>query len=338
MPSQRAFDHVLVTGGAGFIGSHLVPLLTGMGARVTVLDDLSSPAAPGVRPVSELPGVRLVQGSVCDARLVEQLVSECDGVVHLAAVVGVRRVLENPLRTLAVLTEGTTHVLHAATRHRRRVVYTSSSEVYGRGVALPFSESDAVLLGPPHAARWTYAVGKLHGEMLGLQLARREGLSFLAARMFNVAGPGQRADQGMVLPSLAAAAVAGRPLVVHAPGTQRRCYTHVADAAHLLLRLLVEVMEESVLVNVGSEQVASTAELAARVVAHAGTAAPVHFVDPAEVMPPGFEDIPHRAPNLAVLDRLLGAREYRSLDTIVADAVAAARQARSGTPAVAATG
>jgi len=317
-----------VTGGAGFLGSHLCRLLSDACVQTAVLDDLSSPAGPGVAPAASIPGVELVTGSVCDAALVDRLVAGCEAVVHLAAVVGVRRVLEDPVRTLDVNIGGTTNVLEAAARHGRRVVYTSSSEVYGRGVRLPFTESDPLVMGPPHVSRWTYALSKLHGEMMGFELSRRDGMPFVAARMFNVVGPGQRADQGMVLPRFAQAALAGRPLQVHAPGTQRRCYLHAADAARILWRLLCEGPDGPLVVNVGSTQTASVLELAHRIRELARSDSPVDLVEAAEVMPPGFEEVSERVPSLDVLRSLLGAESLVPLEDTLREIVEAARTAR----------
>lgn len=312
---------VLITGGMGFIGRHLSQAAIDAGADVTVLDDASSPAGAGSPPLH--PAVRTVTGSVLDHAVVSRAIQGMDLVFHLAAVVGVQRVLQDPLLTLAVNTDGAGVVLHTAAAAGAKVVYTSSSEVYGAGDGRPFSEDDVLHLGPAHVSRWSYAVSKLHGEMLGLALAQQQGLRFVAARMFNVVGPGQRADQGMVLPRFVEAALAGEPLTLDAPGTQQRSLLHVADAAGLLWKLGLRSGHDPVIVNVGSPHIVTMRDLADQVVQACQSTSPIVLTNAQERLPAGFAPVNVRVPDLARLQALVGPLALRSLQTIVADTVAA---------------
>ncbi len=316
---------VLITGGAGFIGSHLSAYAFAQGARVVVLDDLSSPPGPGIVSGAELPGIEFMHGDVRDAELVDRLVEACDVVVHLAAVVGVRRVLEDPLRCIEVNDKGSTSVLYAAARHGRPVLYGSSSEVYGGGGPAPFREDGPLLIGPPGVARWVYASGKLHGEMLGFSLARAKGLPFMAVRMFNIAGVGQSAEQGMVLPSFVRWALAGEPLCVFSPGTQRRSFMYVGDAVRIIWQLLGLIGPEPRVLNVGNPRPTAIVALAGRVKALSGSASPVTVVDPATVLPAGFGEILDRVPDCERLHDLVGEVCHTPLDTIIAEVVGALR-------------
>jgi UDP-glucose 4-epimerase len=312
---------VLITGGMGFIGRHLSQAAITAGAEVTVLDDASSPAGAGSPPLHS--DIRTISGSVLDRDVVARAVTGADLVFHLAAIVGVHRVLEDPLLTLAVNTDGASNVLHAAAAAGAKVVYTSSSEVYGAGDGRPFSEDDVLHLGPAHISRWSYAVSKLHGEMLGLALAQQLGLRFVAARMFNVVGPGQRADQGMVLPRFVEAALAGQPLTLDAPGTQQRSLLHVTDAAALLWKLGQRAGQQPVIVNVGSPHIVTMRELADQVVRACHSASPIVLTNAQERLPAGFAPVNVRVPDLSRLQSLVGPLALQSLQAIVADTVAA---------------
>ncbi|MCB9521028.1 MAG: NAD-dependent epimerase/dehydratase family protein [Myxococcales bacterium] len=326
MSASHRFSRVLITGGEGFVGSHLAAHALAAGAEVTTLDDGSSIGGTGV-PQHTMPGARLtaVRGSVLDRDCVNALVADADAVFHLAARVGVRRILVDPLATLDVNTIGTQNVLEACADRGVPVLYTSSSEVYGHGACVPFTESDPILLGSPDQTRWGYAVSKLHGELLGFALAAHRGLPFVAVRLFNVVGPGQRADQGMVLPRFVASAVAGEPIVVHGPGTQRRSFIHAADVADALWSLLGSHEGPAELVNVGSGDWISIHDLAERVRSVVGSESPIRIVDPDRVMPHGFVEVTDRWPNLERLRARVGQRQLVPLDTIIGQIAAATR-------------
>ncbi|MHC4377133.1 MAG: NAD-dependent epimerase/dehydratase family protein, partial [Planctomycetota bacterium] len=280
---SAAGRHLLVTGGAGFIGSHLTDRWLAAGGRVTVLDDLSTGRLSNLTSAREH-GDRLefVRGSVLDAERVERCVAAADQVAHLAAVVGVARVCAQPERTLEVNSEGSRLVLEACARFAKPVIYASSSEVYGDSPRRPFREDQPLEIGSPQIPRWSYAISKAHGEALADALARDAGLRVTTVRFFNTTGPRQDPRSGMVLPRFVARALAGEPLEVYGDGAQTRSFCHVADTVEALMRLLVGERYGHVL-NIGSDRELSIAELAERVVARLGSSSPVRVRAYAEV-------------------------------------------------------
>jgi UDP-glucose 4-epimerase len=315
---------VLVTGGAGFLGSHLSERLAARGDLVVALDDLSTGRRENL---GAIPGA-LALGSVLDAELVERLVAECDLVVHLAAVVGVRRVVARPGETLEVNVRGTELVLSAAARRGTPVVLASSSEVYGDRARVPFREDDDVVLGPPDSPRWSYACSKAVGEWRALAWHREAGLPVVVVRFFNVVGPRQVGDHGMVLPRLAAQAARGEPLTVHGDGLQTRCFCHVEDAVEAVVRLADAARAPHVrgrVFNVGAEREVTIRALAARVRALSGADVPIEHVPHEAVFGPRFTDPRRRVPDLARLERAIGFRPGDGLDRAAQEALTEAR-------------
>ncbi len=308
----------LITGGAGFIGSHLVEALIARGDEVAVLDDESTGRSENLRAVAGNVRLSRVRGSVTDEATVATAIGACDRVVHLAAAVGVRRILEAQVDSIAVNVIGTELVLrHAATR-ATPVFLASSSEVYGKGVAAPFREDDDALLGATSRHRWSYACGKMLDEFLALAFWRERGLPVRIGRFFNTTGPRQSARFGMVLPRLCRAALTGGPLEVHGDGTQTRCFLHVADCVAAVLALLDCDAAIGEVVNIGSRHEVAIGELARMVAAQAGTGAAIRLVPYAEAFPQGgFEDLRRRVPDVSKLTRLTGWRESHDLAGIV---------------------
>jgi UDP-glucose 4-epimerase len=318
---------VLVTGGAGFVGSRLVERLAEGGALVDVLDDLSTGGVRNLEAAQRLGRVSLVRGDVRDRELVGDLVREADAVFHLAGAVGVRRVAEDPVDTWSRNVEGTASVLAACARLGTRCLIASTSEVYGTTATGVLAE-DAVVTVAPTARRDVYAVSKLAGESLALAMHRASMLPVTVARLFNVVGPRQSERYGMVLPRFARAAVRGEPLPVHGDGRQSRCFLHVDDATRALVALVATPAAEGLVVNVGSDEEVEVGDLARRVVAAAGTDAPIRCVPFADVYGAGFVDPPRRRPDLRHLVRLTGFVRQRSLADAIAGAVANARADR----------
>ncbi|MEW6074370.1 MAG: SDR family NAD(P)-dependent oxidoreductase [Planctomycetota bacterium] len=314
--------HTLVTGGAGFIGSHTCERLVAAGERVTALDDLSTGSAANVAELEGSGRFRLVEGAVTDAALVEELVAEADAVVHLAAVVGVRLVLEEPLRTLETNVLGTSVVLRAAARRRIAVLVASSSEVYGPAAIPPLAEDDPVHLGPAHETRWTYARSKATAEALAFAHVRVHGLPVVVVRLFNTVGPRQSGRYGMVLPRFAAQALAGAPITVYGDGRQTRSFLHVRDAVEACRRLLATPAAHGRVVNVGSEEEVAIGDLAAMVRAAAGSRSPIVHLPHREAYGVDFVDFPRRRPATARLAALTGFRATVPLAAIVREAVA----------------
>jgi UDP-glucose 4-epimerase len=317
---------VLVTGGAGFLGSHLVDRLRANGHAVRVLDDLSTGSLANLAAHEGDPGVEVVRGDVRDGTVVDAAASGREVVFHLAAAVGVRLVADDPVGTWSRNVEGTARVLAACAREGARCVVASSSEVYGPRAAGLLREDDPVSLDPV-ARRDVYAVSKAAGESLALARHRASLLPVTVARLFNVVGPRQADRYGMVLPRFARAAAAGEPLTVHGDGRQTRCFLHVDDAVDALIALGRCAASEGLVVNVGGDRETSILDLARVVVARARTGSAIRFVPFSEVYGEGFVDPPSRRPDGSRLARLVGFAPRRTLERAVDDVLAAFRGA-----------
>jgi UDP-glucose 4-epimerase len=316
---------ILVTGGAGFIGSHRCERVLGRGDEVVCLDDLSTGRPENLAECRAHARFELVHGSVLDERTVERCVAGVDGVCHLAARVGVRLVLEEPTATLGDNVLGTRLVLAAAARRGARVLFASSSEVYGRNESPPFAEDGPLLSGATQEPRWSYACSKAMGESLAFAHAREQGLGVVVVRFFNVVGPRQRGRYGMVLPRFVRAAVAGEPLEIYGDGDQTRCFLHVDDALAAVLALWDEPRAIGQVVNVGSDAEISIGALAERVCRAAGSASARVRLPYREAYGTEMRDFRRRVPDLARLRGLAGDLPARGIDAIVAELVARAR-------------
>lgn len=316
---------ILVTGGAGFIGSHLCEALLARGHEVRCLDDLSTGRAENLEGCRAHARFQFVRGSVLDEAQVRAEVARVDGVFHLAAAVGVRLVLEQPSRTLELNVVGTRNVLAAAATCGARVLFASSSEVYGRNEHPPFAEDAALLAGATREPRWSYACSKAMGESLAFAHAREHGLPVLVVRFFNVVGPRQRGAYGMVLPRFVRAALAGEALEVYGDGMQTRCFLHVADALEAVLALWEEPRALGQVVNVGSALEVEIGALASCVQQAAESSSPVVHMPYREAYGVELDDFRRRAPDLARLEGLIGPRRPRALEAIVAELVALGR-------------
>jgi UDP-glucose 4-epimerase len=314
----------LVTGGAGFIGSHLVDELLRRGRRVTVFDDLSTGRRENLAHLDGRDDVEVVLGSVADAALVCDLLREHERVFHLAAAVGVRLVIEQPVRTIRTNVGGAANVLEAAARHGRPVVITSTSEVYGKSSALPFEEGADVVLGPTAKRRWAYACSKLVDEFLALAHRIETGLPVVIARVFNTIGPRQTGRYGMVVPTFVGQALEGKPLSVFGDGSQRRCFCDVADVARALVDLIECDAAVGEVVNLGSTESVSIEELAHTVIDVTGSSSVIEHVPYEEAYPAGFEDMSERLPDIRKAGSLIGFRPRIDLRTSIRRIAAAA--------------
>lgn len=314
----------LVTGGAGFIGSHLVAALLDRGDEVVVLDDCSTGSLDNLAGVWLKPGFTMLHGSVCDQLLVDEATAMVDRVVHLAAAVGVRRILERQVRSIVTNLRGTEVVLAAATAHGRLPVFlASTSEVYGKGVRTPFAEEDDSVLGATNLHRWSYACSKAMDEFLALAYHRERGLPLVIGRFFNTTGPRQSPHYGMVLPTFCRLHRDGKPLPVHGDGEQSRCFLHVDDCVAAVLALLDCPAAQGQVVNIGSEEEVRIADLARLVGEVAGRPTEVELVPYAEAFPQGgFEDMRRRVPDTTRLRQLTGWQPQRDLRAIVRDCLA----------------
>lgn len=314
----------LVTGGCGFIGSHVVEALLGRGDRVLVLDDHSTGTADNLAHLRGREGLGIVHGSVCDELAVDEACQQVDRVVHLAAAVGVKRILDRQVNSIVTNLRGTETVLRAAHAHGRLpVLYASTSEVYGKRDQTPFREDDDSVLGASSLHRWSYACSKMMDEFLALAYHRERHLPVTIARFFNVTGPRQSASYGMVLPRFARAALAGETLEVHGDGAQSRCFLHVADAVAAVLALLDCPAATGRVVNVGATEEVSILDLAKRVIAATGGTARIAMVPYERAFPQGgFEDMRRRVPDVTRLRELTGWRQRLDLDATIRDIVA----------------
>jgi UDP-glucose 4-epimerase len=313
----------LVTGGAGFIGSHLSELLLDSGAEVYALDDLSTGTEANVFHLSERPDFHLVVDSVLSPSVVSELVHRCDVVYHLAAVVGVRLIVERPGHTLLTNVQGTENVLEYATRFRKRVLVASSSEIYGDHPEAASLEEDARrIYGPTTARRWAYADTKAIDEFLALARHAEDGLSCVIARLFNTVGARQSGQYGNVIPRFVEAALAGRPLEVYGDGTQTRCFCHVSDVVRAFKALVDEPAISGQAFNVGSTERVRIIDLAERIVHATDSRSEIVFVPYEEVFEQGAdEEMHHRAPAIDKIASTVGWRPSIDLDGILADVI-----------------
>lgn len=315
----------LVTGGAGFIGSHLVDALLGAGHEVVVLDSLSTGRLSNLAAASDDPAFTFVQGSVLDELAVDQAVSRCDVVVHLAAAVGVKLIVEQPLYSLTTNIKGAITVLEAAHRYRRKVMVASTSEIYGKNDSGPLNEQSDRVLGSPTVARWAYSTSKAVDEILAYAYYRERDLPTIVVRLFNTVGPRQSPAYGMVVPRLVRQALAGEPLSVYGDGTQTRCFCHVADVVDGLLRLLDEPRAAGDVFNIGSSEEVSIEELARRVIARTGSSSSIVHVPYEVAYEVGFEDMARRVPDVGKVHALTGWEVSHTLAEILDDVIAEVR-------------
>ncbi len=304
----------LITGGAGFIGSHLCEALLAAGHRVVAIDDLSTGRAANIAHLRPLPHFQFVRETITNSLVLDRLTSEADVVVHLAAAVGVQLIVEDPVRTIRTNVMGTEGVLEAAHRYGCKVLIASTSEVYGKGVRVPFREDDDRLMGPTSRSRWAYAESKAVDEFLSLAYHQQFGLPVVIMRFFNTVGPRQTGRYGMVVPRFVRAALRGEPLEVYGDGTQSRCFGDVADVVRAVVALAAEPRAIGEVFNVGSTEEITIRDLADRVLALTGSASPVRLVPYDEAYAPGFEDMQRRVPSIDKLHALIGYRPQFSLD------------------------
>lgn len=312
---------ILITGGAGFIGSHLTDRLVSEGHEVFILDDLSTGRLENLAGAMESGLVRFTEGSILDRPLVEEMVGRTDMIFHLAAAVGVKLIMDEPSRSILTNITGTENVLTAALTRRTPCFVASTSEVYGKATKFPFSEDDDLTLGATRNLRWSYACAKMLDEFLALAYAREHDLPVVLLRFFNTTGPRQTGRYGMVLPNFVQAALEGRPLKVHGTGEQSRCFGHVKDVIEALMRLMVTPEAYGRVFNIGTDQEVTIRSLAEQVIAATGSSSAIETVPYDSVYPVGFEDMVRRLPDVSRLESVTGFRPRRTLAQIISDIV-----------------
>lgn len=315
----------LITGGCGFIGSHLAERLIADGHEVTVLDDLSTGKRSNVAAIENHPKFQLHVGTICDDSLVHRLVRDCDVVYHLASAVGVRLIMEKPVETIETIVTGTQVVLKNANLFCKPTLLTSTSEVYGKSTCVPFTEDGDRLEGPTTKHRWAYACAKALDEFLAMAYWKSNGFPIVVVRLFNTVGPRQSGQYGMVVPNFVQRALAGEPLHVYGTGEQSRCFCHVADIVRGLVGLMNCPTALGEVVNLGSTDEISVTQLAELVIRETGSSSKIEYLSYESVFGDGFEDMLRRVPSIAKANRLINWTPEHNLKKIVADVAAMLR-------------
>jgi len=307
----------LITGGAGFIGSHLADSLLAQGHRVLIIDNLSTGRWENIAHLGGNPKFRFARASIEEQVVLDRLASESQVIFHLAAAVGVKLIVERPVQTIETNVRGTEYVLDAALRYRCRTIVASTSEVYGKGVRIPFSEEDDVLLGATSRSRWGYAASKMVDEFLSLAYVAEYGADIICVRLFNTVGPRQSGQYGMVIPRLVQQALRGEPLTVYGDGKQTRCFGDARDVVQALMSLAASPPLNERVFNIGSSEEVSIIELAERILKLTGSRSVVRLVPFDEAYAPGFEDMQRRVPDCSRIQKAVGWQPKRSLDEIL---------------------
>lgn len=309
--------HILVTGGAGFIGAHLVERLLAEGNSVVVVDDLSTGSRENLGAVKAHPKLRVIEAKISTCAELPELVAQAKSIFHLAAAVGVDLVVKSPIHVLATNQHETEVLLAVAAKHRVPTLVASTSEVYGKSEKVAFSEEDDLLIGPPHHSRWGYACSKLMDEFLALAYAREYELPVVIARMFNTVGPRQTGRFGMVLPRFIASARQNEPIKVFGDGQQTRCFCYVLDTVEALVRLMKTPAAAGQIFNIGSTEEITIRELAQRVIETLGSKSTIELLPYDKAYAPGFDDMRRRKPMVEKLERAIGFRPQTSLREII---------------------
>ncbi len=305
--------HALITGGAGFIGSHLADRLLAAGQQVTIIDDLSTGRFENVAHLEGHPGFHYAIEDIRNIHVLDRLVSECDVIYHLAAAVGVEKIISQPIATIEINVGGTEVVLKTARRYRKKVLIASTSEIYGKGARFPFSEEDDRLMGPTTRSRWSYAASKAIDEFLALAYHKEVGLPVVIMRFFNTVGPRQTGQYGMVLPRFVRWALANEPIRVYGDGQQTRCFCNVRDVVAAVHALAEAPQAAGQVFNIGSQEEISILALAERIRTRAGSRSDIQFVPYDDAYEAGFEDFRRRVPGL---DKIRAAIEWQPTITL----------------------
>ncbi len=316
----------LITGGAGFVGSHLAEGLLQLGHEVSVIDDLSTGTILNIRHLKAEPRFHYVIDTCANRQLLAELVDEADVIYHLAAAVGVKLIVESPVRTLETNIKLTELVLELAHKKKRPVFVASTSECYGKSEQFPFQEEGDLVLGPSSKGRWSYACSKLIDEFLAIAYYRERRLPTVVGRLFNTVGPRQTGQYGMVVPTFVKQALSGQPLTVFGDGTQSRCFTHVRDVVTALIALMQRPEAYGQVFNIGNTEEISISKLAEQVVRRTGTKSPITLVPYEKAYEPGFEDMPRRIPDVRKIQQLIGWQPTIGLGQILDDVIASFRE------------
>jgi UDP-glucose 4-epimerase len=309
--------HYLITGGAGFVGSHLADQLLERGDRVTILDDLSTGSMRNIAHLREHENFRYVIDTMLHASLLAELVDEADAVFHLAAAVGVKLIVESPVRTIETNVRCTELLLSVAAKKRKKVLITSTSEVYGKNANVPFHEESDLVMGATTRGRWSYACSKAIDEFLAIAYWREKRLPTVVVRLFNTVGPRQTGQYGMVIPRFVDQALSGKPITVYGDGSSSRCFTHVHDAVRALVQLMETEEAVGDVFNIGNDEEIRILALAERIRARVGSSSEIVFVPYSVAYEDNFEDMPRRVPSTDKINRLIGWSPRIGLDPLL---------------------
>lgn len=310
---------ILITGGAGFVGSHLADKLFNEGHEITVIDDLSTGRYSNVAHLEGEKNFRLIIDTILNERLMEELIRESDRVYHMASAVGVKLIMEQPVKTIETIFHGTDVVLKFCSRYRTRVLIPSTSEVYGKGTSVPFTEENDILKGSTSKHRWAYACAKELDEFLALAHWKETRLPVVVIRLFNTVGPRQTGQYGMVVPNFIKAALKNEPIPIHGDGTQARCFGHVYDVVEGLTKAIETPACFGQVMNIGNNEEVTIKQLAERVISMTGSQSEIKYIPYSEAYGEGFEDMMRRVPNLEKAKRLISYQPTRTLENIIND-------------------
>ena len=310
---------ILLTGGAGFIGSHLAEKLISEGHSVTALDNLSTGSSANLNSLKGSNDFKLVEASMLDKSIVDQLVADSDGVIHLGAALGVQRILERPYESFIANTQGTENLIIAAAESKKKIFIASTSEIYGKNPEQPLSEESDRVIGSPKLLRWAYSEAKAIDESLAQMFAQSHGLSYVVGRFFNTVGPRQSGMYGMVLPRFVSAALKGEALEVHGDGLQTRTFCHVLDSIDAVVRLFLSSQAIGEAFNIGGEGEISIKDLAQKVIDITGSKSEIKYISYQSAYPQGFDEMMRRVPDTSKLRSYTGWSPKRNLDEIIND-------------------
>lgn len=311
----------LITGGAGFIGSHLAEELIKDGHRVIVLDDLSTGRLENVSHVRENPNFELVIGTILNEYLLDKLVEKCDVIFHLAAAVGVELIVKKPLESLTTNIKGSENILEMALRYNKKILITSTSEIYGKNINGPLKETDDRILGSPQKTRWGYSTAKAVDEMLAYVYWKEKGVPSVIVRLFNTVGPRQTGAYGMVMPRFVSQALNNKPITVYGSGKQTRCFLHVKDAVSAIIKLINKPEAVGEVFNVGSQEEISIESLAKEIIKMTTSKSKIEYIAYDKAYEEGFEDMQRRVPDITKINKLIEFQPTYNLQEIIKDII-----------------